>query len=241
MIVAAERALINDTKMQLRDREPRAGPSSEGPMSPATGTPGTCVTQRVAGPRDQSESLPPHRRNTIQRRLIVVVPTMGSCSYLCVPAATTVPARWRGRTSALCCSHCCVCTVSAISEALQQREHLVECCREADRAACRRRARLAEHRLLVRERQEAALAVIGADARRAHATERQALVREVPQRIVDGDATGERVSQHALATRAPLAEVVERERMGRALRRAIASSNARTSRPAAAGRRSPPA
>src|SRR4029453_18852720 len=99
-------------------------------------------------------------------------------------------------------------------EALQERQYLVE------RLAVRRieqlrgrGARLTEHRLLVRERQEAALAVIGADSRGADAAERQPLVREMPQRIVDGDPACERFAQHALAAQRAASQVVERERV----------------------------
>jgi hypothetical protein len=51
-------------------------------------------------------------------------------------------------------------------------------------------ARLPEYRLHVRERAEAGFAVIAAHARRAHATERQAVLGDVVQRVVDADAAG---------------------------------------------------
>src|SRR5262245_40033112 len=87
----------------------------------------------------------------------------------------------------------------------QHRQHLLERSAVGRRKQPRRgEPGLDEYRLLVGEGEERGLAVICADARRADSTERQILVREMPQRVVDGDTTRNRLGQH-LACAHPVA------------------------------------
>ena len=76
-----------------------------------------------------------------------------------------------------------------------------------------REPRLVEHGHFVAEREERSLAVVGADPRVADAAERQILVGEVPERVVDGHAARGRLRKHLVAPLGAVAEVVERERM----------------------------
>ena len=63
-----------------------------------------------------------------------------------------------------------------------------------------------EHRLQLAEGLEAPFAVICADAARADAAERLALLDEVEQAVVDGHAAGDGFAEHALALRRVAAE-----------------------------------
>src|SRR5690606_29161778 len=74
-------------------------------------------------------------------------------------------------------------------------------------------SRLVEDRLQLREGVEAPFAVIGAHAAGADAAEGLVLLPDMPQAVVDGDAAGQRLGEHALAIRPVGAEPVERQRM----------------------------
>jgi hypothetical protein len=78
--------------------------------------------------------------------------------------------------------------------------------------------RLVEHRLLLAEGLEALAAVVMAHAAGADAAEGQVLLGDVQDGVVDGDAAGHGLLQHAVAMRcAVVAEVIQRQGFADAL------------------------
>ena len=88
-------------------------------------------------------------------------------------------------------------------------------------------AALQEDALAVREGLEAEFPVIGADAGRSDAAERQILRGEMKQRPVDGCAARDGPAQHLVPLRGVGAEIIKRERTRVSVDVSIASSRLR--------------
>ena len=102
--------------------------------------------------------------------------------------------------------------------------------------------RLLEHGLFLGEDAKPVLAVVGARAAVADAAERQVLLRDVQQRVVDGDAAGHGFAQHPLLAARGRGRTSTGPAAGRARSRSRSPRRAsRSPSPAAAGRRSLPA
>ncbi|ABA50173.1 hypothetical protein BURPS1710b_0408 [Burkholderia pseudomallei 1710b] len=138
-----------------------------------------------------------------------------------LPAGCPTPGRARRRAPSSAAPEHAPAASSAGGPSLAMRaselQHQLEDRREA--LAVRRRdhrarvqARLREHGLHLRERDEAVVAVVRAHPARADAAERQRAARDVHQRVVDRHAARDRVAHHALDGRAVFVEQIQRER-----------------------------